>query len=291
VTNELAEAAARLRLRGAAAGRGGENESIGSANSFAELLSTEAAASRSATSAASEDLSSETMSMAGDLEPDDPALAVALVDQARAELTEDDAERGAADGGDDRRSTAEGVSARAGEPRGGGGVGGASSPVAARGTDFASRVARVMELQDEIDAQPVTRVLLRLDDEGGAGGSVRVGLQGSVVEADIALADPRAATRLQARVDELTRALLRQGLEPGALQVEMAGRRDGTELLRGVGAGVTAAGAERLGIGQPMARGGTSEGRDENRAEDPERRESQLNQERSHKEQKREETR
>jgi hypothetical protein len=118
-----------------------------------------------------------------------------------------------------------------------------------RGADFVDRVARVLELQDGLEAQPVTRVLLRLDDEGGAGGRVRIGLQGGVASAEIALADPVAAGRLQLRVDELARALSRQGLEPGALQVQTGPR-------------------------------------DESRARDPERREPAWNQERSRREQK-----
>lgn len=185
----------------------------------------------------------------------------------------------------DRGATAAQAATGPGEDRAGGRGSGVGA-TASRGADFASRVARILKLQDGIEAQPVTRVLLRLDDEAGAGARVRVGLQGGVVAADIALADPLAAGRMQLRLDELARALSRQGLEPGALQVESVARRQVVEPSSGMGVG----GAELdvVGLGRVMERGMTSAGRDEGRARDPERRDPAANQERSRREPKRE---
>lgn len=127
--------------------------------------------------------------------------------------------------------------------------------------------------------------MLRLDDDAG-GGQVRVGVRGAAVAAEITVADPMAAGRLQMRVDELARALSQQGLEPGALQVESVRRSQVGEALGGVGA--THAELEALGLGRVLERGSAMTGRDEDRTRDPERGARDLDQERSRGEQKRE---
>lgn len=157
----------------------------------------------------------------------------------------------------------------------------------ARGVDIGNRVARVLELQDELAAQPVSRVVLRLEDESGGVARVRLGVQGTAVEAEIALSDPGAVDRLQSRVDELSRALRRQGLDPAALRVEGA-EIERTVLTGRVGGEVSGAVREVVVA--------SSDARSDDGARDPARREFDReepgpNQERSRREQKGEEWR
>lgn len=272
---ELAESGARMRLERSSA-RGGTSPT---------------AAVPQAAAAAAEREASEPMA-AGEPGSASATATASLPAAIAAELPRpgEEDEREASDedtaaSDSDRAAASAQAATGPGEDRAGGRGSGVGT-TASRGADFASRVARILELQDGIEAQPVTRVLLRLDDEGGAGARVRVGVQGGVVAADIALADPLAAGRMQLRLDELARALSRQGLEPGALQVESVARRQVVELSSGIGVG--GAELDAVGLGRVLERGMASAGRDEGRARDPERRDPAANQERSRREPKRE---
>lgn len=104
----------------------------------------------------------------------------------------------------------------------------------ATGPDVAGRIARVLELQ-ESGALPSSSVWLRLGDEDGGIGRIRVGLRGSAVDARIWLDDPAAAQRLTDRVEELARALRGRGLEPETLRIHGHGpTADAAEALRSV---------------------------------------------------------
>jgi len=87
----------------------------------------------------------------------------------------------------------------------------------------ADRVARVLELQDEVASQPISRVSVRIEGEDGVETRVRLGLRSSVIDAEIIPSDRGLADRLLYRVDELSRALERHGLTPGTIQVEEGG--------------------------------------------------------------------
>lgn len=100
----------------------------------------------------------------------------------------------------------------------------ASSPVegmpGAQGTDIASRVARLLAIQDAAHAAPVSGVTLEVGpDDGLAAARIRLGARGAAIDALIDVADPAMATQLGNRVNELRRALERTGLEPASIVV------------------------------------------------------------------------
>jgi hypothetical protein len=113
-------------------------------------------------------------------------------------------------------------------------------PGEVRGAGGADRVARVLELRDGAEARPLSQVLLRLDDLDAGEGRVRVGVRGSAVDARIDLGDPVLAGRLGARIDDLSRALRRHGLDPETLLVQASRASDIGEPARLAVAGVDA---------------------------------------------------
>jgi hypothetical protein len=62
-------------------------------------------------------------------------------------------------------------------------------------------------------------MVLRLDSDGGPD-VIRVGVRGAAVDAMLALRDGGTASRAQAQLGELHRALTRQGLTTDSLQVQ-----------------------------------------------------------------------
>jgi hypothetical protein len=99
--------------------------------------------------------------------------------------------------------------------------------------DLASRVARLLDLQEHAATRPVSHMTLRLDNAAGGEDRIRVDLRGLSVGATIDLSDPAAADRVSARIAELQRALERQGLETESLRVRSAAHlTDTVELSR-----------------------------------------------------------
>jgi hypothetical protein len=91
------------------------------------------------------------------------------------------------------------------------------------GTDIASRVARLLALQDAARSAPVSGVTLDVGPEDGlATARIRLGLRGPALDALIDIADPAMANRLSGRVEELRRALERTGLEPATVVIREA---------------------------------------------------------------------
>lgn len=91
--------------------------------------------------------------------------------------------------------------------------------------DVASRIERVVALQESLAAQPVHSVLLRLDQDDASLAQIRVGVRGSEVMAALNVADPQLADALRAEMPELQRALEKHGLDTG--------RSDGLRVLGG----------------------------------------------------------
>lgn len=90
----------------------------------------------------------------------------------------------------------------------------------AQGTDIASRVARLLAIQDAANRAPVSGVTLEVGpDDGLTAARIRLGARGAAIDALIDVADPVMATQLGNRVDELRRALERTGLEPASIVV------------------------------------------------------------------------
>jgi hypothetical protein len=108
---------------------------------------------------------------------------------------------------------------------GGNGLTNAAEAVAgAGGPDIASRVARLLALQDAQRAAPATGLTLEVGpDDGMAAAKIRLGVRGGAIDALIDVADPALANRLGGRVEELRRALERTGLEPATVLVREAG--------------------------------------------------------------------
>jgi uncharacterized protein YcbK (DUF882 family) len=99
------------------------------------------------------------------------------------------------------------------------GSSGMSVPTAARGVDAGARVAQVFGLQDAKAAQPMSSLLLRLDNGAGGEDRIRVDLRGTTVGASIDMRDADAAQQLAKNLPDLTRSLEARGLDTGALRV------------------------------------------------------------------------
>jgi uncharacterized protein YcbK (DUF882 family) len=128
----------------------------------------------------------------------------------------------------------------------------ATGATALRGTDIAERIARVLQLQTDASARTPTSMLLRLDGAGNGGdGFVRVDLRGARVGTAIGLRDPAAASRAQATVGELQRALDKRGLTADSIDV----RTLATEAMERVGAARTGDPAARALPRDPSADG------------------------------------
>jgi uncharacterized protein YcbK (DUF882 family) len=92
-------------------------------------------------------------------------------------------------------------------------------PAAARVVDAGARVAQVFGLQDAKAAQPMSSLLLRVDNGAGGEDRIRVDLRGTTVGASIDMRDADAAQQLAKNLPDLTRSLEARGLDTGALRV------------------------------------------------------------------------
>ena len=99
------------------------------------------------------------------------------------------------------------------------GATGLAVPTAARAVDAGARVAQVFGLQDAKAAQPMSSLLLRLDNGAGGEDRIRVDLRGTTVGASIDMRDADAAQQLAKNLPDLTRSLESRGLDTGALRV------------------------------------------------------------------------
>ena len=98
-----------------------------------------------------------------------------------------------------------------------------SAPVLGmRGATSALRADQVASLLEARDRQPVSSMLLTVDDEGGGVDRIRVDVRGARVGAEILFGAAGDATQAATRVSELARALEQRGLAPDALRVANA---------------------------------------------------------------------
>jgi hypothetical protein len=109
----------------------------------------------------------------------------------------------------------------------------ASAPAAGGlGAGAAARIAHLLDLQTAAPLRPLQQVLLRLDGPDGQD-RIRLDLRGSQLGGSIALSDPAAVQKLDARLGELQRALEQRGLESESLRVRgTSPRADIVELTR-----------------------------------------------------------
>ncbi len=112
-----------------------------------------------------------------------------------------------------------------------------ASPVAGAsavaGPDQASRVAHIDALGQQAAAQPMSSMVLTMDDGNGGTDRIRVDVRGSSVASTIDVQGQQAAAELSARTGELARALESHGLESESVRVRaMAATAPSTESLR-----------------------------------------------------------
>jgi hypothetical protein len=89
----------------------------------------------------------------------------------------------------------------------------------------------MLALQDAKDAQPVSHMLLQLDNPGGGLDRIRVGLRGATVGATISTQDQAAATDMSSNLHQLATALQARGLDADSLHVRVAGAASTTSTM------------------------------------------------------------
>jgi uncharacterized protein YcbK (DUF882 family) len=103
---------------------------------------------------------------------------------------------------------------------------------ATRGAATAMRADEIQSLIESRDRQPMSRMLLTVDDEMGGVDRIRVDVRGSRVGAQMMFGENGDAQQAAGRVLELARALEQRGLAPDALKVANAAAGSATELAR-----------------------------------------------------------
>jgi hypothetical protein len=98
------------------------------------------------------------------------------------------------------------------------GVGAARMTRPVEAVDAAARIETIDALREQVSAQPLRRVSLRVG-EGADAARVRVDLRGDRVQAEMATDSERLATRLRHEIPELGRTLERHGIEVDGLKV------------------------------------------------------------------------
>jgi hypothetical protein len=127
-------------------------------------------------------------------------------------------------------------------------IAGVTATEAPRASDAIARAAHVLGLQDARNAQPVSHLMLRLDNPDGGEDRVRIALRGINVGATMEVQDPAAANHFANRLPELAQALEARGLEAGTLRVRAAATADAASLgdiARAAGGGGDAATVRR----------------------------------------------
>ena len=111
-------------------------------------------------------------------------------------------------------------------------VGGVAAADAIARPDQAGRVEHIDVLHDQAAAQPVSSMVLNVDDGNGGTDRIRVDVRGASVASTIDVRDQRAATEMSARTDELARALESHGLESDAVRVRTVTQSANTDAVR-----------------------------------------------------------
>lgn len=112
-----------------------------------------------------------------------------------------------------------------------------SAASSASGPDQTSRVAQIDALHEQAAAQPVSSMVLTVDDGQGGADRIRVDVRGGSVASTIDVRDQASAQQLADRSGELARALESHGLESEGVRVRAVAPPAGAELLRGIGGG------------------------------------------------------
>lgn len=99
--------------------------------------------------------------------------------------------------------------------------------------DAMDRVERVLEARELARSAAPSSVRVKLDGTAGPIESIRVGLSGREVMANLDVSDPAAAERLRSRVSELTEALQARGMDLGGMGIRSGGTEGLVESLLG----------------------------------------------------------
>ena len=103
---------------------------------------------------------------------------------------------------------------------------------ALRGSSLALRADEIQSLLEARDRQPVSRMMLTVDDEAGGVDHIRVDVRGARVGADINFGEAGDAAHAATRVNELARALEQRGLSPDGLRVANAAAGASADVAR-----------------------------------------------------------
>lgn len=96
-------------------------------------------------------------------------------------------------------------------------TGGAASPVSP-----AERAAQIIATYQDAPARPVSRLTMSVDAGNGVTDTVRIAMRGTSLGAAIDAGDVRGAQAMNARADELVRALAKDGIDVESLRVRAA---------------------------------------------------------------------
>jgi uncharacterized protein YcbK (DUF882 family) len=89
----------------------------------------------------------------------------------------------------------------------------ATTAVSATPSDAVARAERVMSAMDSAPARPLSHITMNVDAGNGTTDRVHVALRGSSLTTNIDTTDGRAAQLMNARADELSKALGKEGIE------------------------------------------------------------------------------
>ncbi len=93
-----------------------------------------------------------------------------------------------------------------------------STPVSSM--SMADRISHLMDLQATQAAKPLSSVMLRMENGGGADDQIRIDTRGSSVDARLGLGNAQQAAALTDRLGELREALERRGLSADGVRVQ-----------------------------------------------------------------------
>lgn len=93
---------------------------------------------------------------------------------------------------------------------------------AVTGSDALARTEQIAKLMDATPARQLSQLTMSLDNANGTSDKIQLSMRGSSLDTTIATADSRVAQMLNAKSDELSKALSKDGIELRELRVRAA---------------------------------------------------------------------
>lgn len=97
-----------------------------------------------------------------------------------------------------------------------------SSVAAPTGSDAVARTERILAALDATPARQLSNITMHLDNANGSTDRISLSMRGATLDTSIATADDRVAQLLNAKSDELAKALSKDGIELRELRVRSA---------------------------------------------------------------------